>query len=215
MQSKNTRLGRRASGTTVDELRNEFNTILDDISGLLDQDASVRGTATFHGPVDFQGNQGLRLGRATKSDDVVRFDQLTAEIQRLEDRIMQLERLLGGGGNLFVSTATPIQIDAGDVGSAGSGLGVSAATHEHPLNTSLAAVIQPTGNAAGAGTGVTIPRGDHVHQLRAPVIATGSLPAAGAGEDGRVIIEDVAAGDRNIIIYAGAQRFRIDGGAAI
>lgn len=47
-----------------------------------------------------------------------------------------------------------------------------------------------------------------------PVVATASLPAAGVAQDGRVIIEDNGAGDRNIIIYAGGQRFRIDGGAA-
>jgi len=46
------------------------------------------------------------------------------------------------------------------------------------------------------------------------VIATASLPAAGSAQDGRVVIEDVGAGDRNLILYAGGQRFRIDGGAA-
>lgn len=46
------------------------------------------------------------------------------------------------------------------------------------------------------------------------VIATASLPAAGAALDGTVIIEDAGAGDRNLIIYAGGQRFRIDGGTA-
>lgn len=46
------------------------------------------------------------------------------------------------------------------------------------------------------------------------VIATGSLPAAGAAQDGKIIIEDAGAGDRNLIVYAGGQRFRIDGGAA-
>lgn len=46
------------------------------------------------------------------------------------------------------------------------------------------------------------------------VIATASLPAAGAGENGRIVIEDAGAGDRNLIIYAGGERFRIDGGAA-
>lgn len=50
---------------------------------------------------------------------------------------------------------------------------------------------------------------------RAEVVATASLPAAGAANDGRILIEDVGAGDRNLIIYAGGQRFRIDGGAAI
>ncbi len=51
--------------------------------------------------------------------------------------------------------------------------------------------------------------------VRAPVIATGSLPTAGAQQDGRVVIEDAGAGDRNLIIYAGGQRFRIDGGANV
>lgn len=46
-----------------------------------------------------------------------------------------------------------------------------------------------------------------------PVIATASLPAAAAALNGTIIIEDAGAGDRNIIIYAGGQRFRLDGGA--
>lgn len=47
------------------------------------------------------------------------------------------------------------------------------------------------------------------------IVATASLPAASAAMDGTVIIENVGAGDRNLIIYAGGQRFRIDGGAAV
>ena len=47
-----------------------------------------------------------------------------------------------------------------------------------------------------------------------PVVATGSLPAAATAMNGAVIIEDAGAGDRNLIIYAGSQRFRIDGGTA-
>ena len=46
------------------------------------------------------------------------------------------------------------------------------------------------------------------------VIATASLPAAAASQNGKIVIEDVGAGDRNLIIYAGGERFRIDGGAA-
>ena len=46
------------------------------------------------------------------------------------------------------------------------------------------------------------------------VVATGSLPAAAAAQDGRILIEDAGTGDRNVIIYAGGQRFRIDGGTA-
>lgn len=50
--------------------------------------------------------------------------------------------------------------------------------------------------------------------IRAPVIASASLPAAGTTQNGRVVIEDNGTGDRNLIIYAGGQRFRIDGGSA-
>lgn len=46
------------------------------------------------------------------------------------------------------------------------------------------------------------------------VIPTASLPAAGAGQDGRLLIEDAGTGDRNLVVYAGGQRFRIDGGAS-
>lgn len=51
--------------------------------------------------------------------------------------------------------------------------------------------------------------------IRAPVIATASLPAAGVNENGRIVIEDAGAGNRNLMLYAGGERFRIDGGAAI
>lgn len=56
---------------------------------------------------------------------------------------------------------------------------------------------------------------DTSNQPHIPVIARASLPAAAAAQDGRVIIDDNGAGDRNLMIYAGGQRFRIDGGAAI
>jgi hypothetical protein len=45
------------------------------------------------------------------------------------------------------------------------------------------------------------------------VAATASLPAAASSMDGGILIEDAGAGDRNIILYAGGERFRIDGGA--
>ena len=56
-------------------------------------------------------------------------------------------------------------------------------------------------------------RANHSHQGIVRV-ATVDLPAGGASQDGRIVIEDAGAGDRNLIIYAGGQRFRIDGGAA-
>ena len=47
------------------------------------------------------------------------------------------------------------------------------------------------------------------------VVLTASLPAAADAMDGTILIEDGGAGDRNLIIYAGGQRFRIDGGANV
>ena len=72
-----------------------------------------------------------------------------------------------------------------------------------------------TANAVVPRTTAT-PLGSSTNQWRlfTNVVATASLPAAGASNDGLVIIEDAAVGDRNIILYAGGQRFRVDGGAA-
>jgi hypothetical protein len=50
---------------------------------------------------------------------------------------------------------------------------------------------------------------------RLPIVATASLPAAAAAMDGTILIENGGAGDRNLIIYAGGQRFRIDGGGNV
>jgi hypothetical protein len=47
------------------------------------------------------------------------------------------------------------------------------------------------------------------------IVATANLPAASATQNGRILIEDNGTGDRNLIIYAGGQRFRIDGGANV
>lgn len=52
-------------------------------------------------------------------------------------------------------------------------------------------------------------------QMQIPVILTANLPAADANNDGLILIEDAGAGNRNIMIYAGGQRFRIDGGSAV
>lgn len=51
--------------------------------------------------------------------------------------------------------------------------------------------------------------------LAAPVVLTANLPLAGADMDGRIIIEDGGTGDRNLIVYAGGQRFRVDGGSNV
>lgn len=45
-------------------------------------------------------------------------------------------------------------------------------------------------------------------------LSLAALPPAHPLRDGTIIVEDSGAGDRNLIVYAGGQRFRIDGGAA-
>jgi hypothetical protein len=47
-----------------------------------------------------------------------------------------------------------------------------------------------------------------------PVVPTANLPPGGPQDDGKILIEDAGNGDRNLVIYAGGQRFRIGGGAA-
>ena len=79
------------------------------------------------------------------------------------------------------------------------------------FNASNSIVVGPT-----SGTAVRVRLdAQSTNRVHIPVVATGSLPAAGASEDGSIIIEDNGAGDRNLIIYGGGQRFRIDGGAAV
>lgn len=73
----------------------------------------------------------------------------------------------------------------------------------------LSGSVTQLGDGGAAGAGVRImPSAFYI-----PLIATGSLPSAGSSNDQRICIEDVGAGDRNLIIYAGGQRFRLDGGA--
>lgn len=74
--------------------------------------------------------------------------------------------------------------------------------------------IDTLGNIIPFATARTLGNSTKQWRVYNQVIATGSLPAAGASLDGVLIIEDAGAGDRNLIIYAGAQRFRIDGGSA-
>lgn len=49
-------------------------------------------------------------------------------------------------------------------------------------------------------------------KLHLPVVLTANLPAAGAVEDGSLLIEDGGAGNRNLILYSNGERYRIDGG---
>ncbi len=53
-----------------------------------------------------------------------------------------------------------------------------------------------------------------INGKRIPV-ATGDLLAAGAANDGLMVLEDGGAGDGNIVFYVDGERFRIDGGADV
>lgn len=46
-------------------------------------------------------------------------------------------------------------------------------------------------------------------------LVTASLPVPSAAQNGRLVLEDNGAGDQNLILYSGNQRFRIDGGPAV
>jgi hypothetical protein len=48
--------------------------------------------------------------------------------------------------------------------------------------------------------------------FKVPIVPTASLPPAGPAQDGKLFIEDNGTGNRNVVLYAGGQRFRIDGG---
>lgn len=109
-----------------------------------------------------------------------------------------------------------------DIKSALSGIQIWTSNAQTWQFSSGGVLLCNTDNAQDIGqAGANRPRDVHIgRDLRVAgrthvsVVATASLPAAGAAEDGRVLIEDAAAGDRNLIIYAGGQRFRIDGGVA-
>lgn len=75
-------------------------------------------------------------------------------------------------------------------------------------NASDAVVIGQAGTRVRLDVGTT-------SRVHIPVVATANLPAAGASEDGSIVIENAGAGDMNIVFYAGGERHRIDGGANV
>jgi len=61
-----------------------------------------------------------------------------------------------------------------------------------------------------------VPTGTVLSEVaRHPILATADLPSAASSMNGTLYIEDAGAGDRNLILYAGGQRFRIDGGSNV
>ena len=101
----------------------------------------------------------------------------------------------GGGG------------DPSNVLTVGNSLGQDIDGIENPFGTNVSnrttSRIITQGNNQKAGTGFQVDR-----------VATADLPTAGATQNDRILIEDGGSGDRNLILYAQNQRFRIDGGAA-
>lgn len=72
--------------------------------------------------------------------------------------------------------------------------------------------LDESGTGMKAGTSFKqFTKGDG--SLMLETVATASLPAAGASQDGKVVIEDGGAGVGNLIIYKGGQRFRLTGTA--
>jgi hypothetical protein len=74
----------------------------------------------------------------------------------------------------------------------------------------------------GGNVRLPIVRGNKFHNITVKgvfqdgdIVLTADLPAAAAANDGLRLIEDGGAGNRNYILYAGGQRFRIDGGANV
>ncbi len=78
-------------------------------------------------------------------------------------------------------------------------------------------LVSNTTSPAGVGQTAIRGYGADLGEGNSPVdiIATANLPAAAVAQNGRIIIEDNGAGDRNLILYAGGERFRIDGGANV
>jgi len=133
------------------------------------------------------GSTGLPSGSGTQEQEVVKITHSVEDIV-----------LMGvGGGGTFAN---------GMLNTAAAGGSLARIT--------LISCRGPWGSLAVDPSLVLI-NTDTTNIIRAPVIATGSLPTGATAQNGRLVIEDNGAGDRNLIIYAGGQRFRIDGGAAI
>jgi hypothetical protein len=56
------------------------------------------------------------------------------------------------------------------------------------------------------------PGSNVVSTFQIPSVPRASLPAAGVPKHGTLVIDDNGAGDRNLVLYAYGERFRIDGG---
>lgn len=226
-----TTMGFTFVGSSLETLRAELNRFATLVAQHIDQMRGVRGNPTFDAPPDFKGHRAMGLGAPqdfndaqilgrslARGDATGPWDAQGNTLTHLADgrarddaaTVGQIQDSIKKNANLTVSTDAPSGIEAGDVSDPGSGTAVSAGNHQHALSTALVGDIKPTADAASAGISTTLPRGDHIHQLLAPVMATGSLPAAGAGNNGRVIVE-ISGATLNLILYGNNIRARIAG----
>jgi len=87
------------------------------------------------------------------------------------------------------------------------------------IQRQVAAVLSPVQDIRSLVAALTPILRDHGHALNQiingflafEVVLTGDLPAAGAAMDGRLLIEDVGAGNRNLVFYIDGLRFRLTG----
>jgi len=96
--------------------------------------------------------------------------------------------------------------------------GTGTLTISHGTSTNNFALKNGISTLLEKGDGILFRKGTtywkEIMRTKTPVVATASLPAASADMNGTVLIEDAGSGNRNIILYAGGERFRIDGGTA-
>src|SRR3990167_2886407 len=158
------------------------------------------GSMTLSGNLLYSGGSQWTVG-ATSNFRVV---FLTNNLERM--------RITADGIVSFLGANTT-NATAGDLVVANT-LGLKSANAE--ANDTLYLVsMDVNGNAIlGGGSAGRTKLFDDTQRLHLPVVAAGSLPVPGADEDGSVLIENNGVGDRNLIIYASGQRFRIDGGSA-
>ncbi len=83
---------------------------------------------------------------------------------------------------------------------------------DHPRNLRTPTTVSASNNSNFTINAPTDPRSA---SLFLPIIPRASLPSGAATSDNLVAIDDNGSGDRNAMVYAKGQRFRIDGGSNV
>lgn len=141
-------------------------------------------------PIHFFGANGVEIVTNTNTDDGLQI-RIRTDANPRTHLTPNGSLLLGPGGG----TAPDVEIKR-----------VSGRANQLVLATGDSLVPETTGGLLGNST--------YQWQVYTKVVATASLPTAASSMDGTLIIEDGGPGDRNLVIYAGGQRFRIDGGSS-